>query len=76
MSSEESEVDEDGKTVYAIKRLPWQSQELKKRKKSLDKNHMDSLPALVRRRLNLQKDGGVSLRPKPADCPDWAFKEN
>ena len=76
MSNEESDVDEAGKTVYAVKTLPWQSQDLKKKKKSLDKHHVDSLPALVRRRLYLRKDGGMSLRPKPTDCPDWAFKDD
>ncbi|CAB3994774.1 Hypothetical predicted protein, partial [Paramuricea clavata] len=46
ISSEESDADEEGKTVYTVKTLPWQSQNLKKKKKSLDKHHMESLPAL------------------------------
>ena len=41
MSSEESDTDENGKTVYKVKRLPWRSNELKK-KKSLDKQHLES----------------------------------
>ena len=61
MSSEESETDDEGKTVYAVKTLPWQSQDLKKKKKSLDKHHMESLPSLVRHRLHLRKEGGDSL---------------
>lgn len=69
-------MDEAGKTVYAVKTLSWQSQELKKKKKNLDKHHMDSLPELTRRRLIRRKDGGESLRPKPTDCPDWACKED
>ena len=50
MSSEESETDKEGKTVYTVKTLTWQSQDLKKKKKSLNKHHMESLPLLVRRR--------------------------
>ncbi|CAB3991969.1 Hypothetical predicted protein [Paramuricea clavata] len=76
ISSDESDADEEGKTVYAVKTLPGQSQNLKNKKKSLDKHHMESLPALVRRRLYLRKKGGVSLRPKPTDCPDWACKDD
>ena len=57
MSSEESETDEEGKTIYAVKTLTWQSQ-------------VESLPSLVRRRLHLRKEGGDSLRPKPRNCPD------
>ncbi|CAB4029584.1 Hypothetical predicted protein [Paramuricea clavata] len=76
ISSEESDADEEGKTVYTVKTLPWQSQNLKKKKKSLDKHHMESLPALVRRRLYLRKEGGMSLRPKPTNCPDWACKDD
>lgn len=72
MSSEESDTDENGKGLYKIKTLPWQSQELKKRKKALDKQHKESLPELVRRRLTPKHVGGVSSRSKPEDCPDWA----
>jgi hypothetical protein len=77
MSSEESDTDENGKNVYKVKRLPWQSNALKKRKESLDKQHLKSLPALVKRRLVPRNVGAaVSLRPKPNDCPDWACNED
>jgi hypothetical protein len=51
MSSEESDTDESGTTVYKVKSLSWQSQELTRRKKSLEKHHLDSLSDLTRRRL-------------------------
>jgi hypothetical protein len=75
MSSEESDTDESGTTVYEVKSLSWQSQELKRRKKSLDKHHLDSLSDLTRRRLTARRDGEESVRGKPNYCPDWACKD-
>ncbi|XP_031562827.1 uncharacterized protein LOC116298482 [Actinia tenebrosa] len=75
ISSEESEVEEEEpfKTVaYIVKPLNWESQELKKAKKSLDKHHKDSLPDLVKRRVIPRRNGHPSRRQKPNDCPDWA----
>jgi len=73
MSSEESEVEEDGgRKIYNVKPLSWESQELKKHKKSLDRNHMASLPLLVRQRVAPRKKGNPSMRAKPQSCPDWA----
>ena len=38
MSSEESD-QEDGRLIYALKTVPWESEELKKRKRRLDRIH-------------------------------------
>ncbi|XP_028516291.1 uncharacterized protein LOC110243926 [Exaiptasia diaphana] len=74
MSSEESDL-EDGSPVYLVKPLVWESSDLKKRKRSLDKHHRESLPSLVRRRVIRRKEGPPSLRNKPASCPEWACQQ-
>ena len=38
MSSQESD-QEDGRLVYVVKTVPWESEELKKRKRKLDRIH-------------------------------------
>lgn len=72
MSSEESEVEEDGRRVYVVKPLPWESDELKKKKRSLDREHLSSLSQLVRHRIAPRRKGQPSQRQKPDSCPDWA----
>jgi len=75
VSSEESEAEEEPpyKTIaYVVKPLNWESQELKKAKKSLDKHHKSSLPDLVKRRVTPRRNGYPSQRRKPDNCPDWA----
>ena len=74
MSSEESDTDENGMTIYKVKALSWQSEELKRRKKSPDKHHLDSLSDLTKRRLTARRDGEDSVSVKLNYCPDWACK--
>lgn len=75
MSSEESEQEEEEPhktTAYIVKPLIWESQELKKAKKSLDRHHRDSLPDLVKKRVLPRRTGDPSPKNKPSNCPDWA----
>ena len=48
MSSDESEIDEETRRVkrYVVRGFSWESRELKRAKKKLDRSHQDSLPAL------------------------------
>ena len=53
MSSEESEHESESphKTKqYIVRPLTWQSNELKRFKRRLDKGHLESLPELIRKR--------------------------
>ena len=74
MSSEESEVDEDTLRVkhYVVRGFSWESRELKRAKRKLDKSHQDSLPGLSKRVFLPREPGEPSEKPKPANCPDWA----
>jgi hypothetical protein len=51
MSSDESEVDEETRRVkrYVVRSFSWESRELKRAKKKLDRSHQDSLPGLSKR---------------------------
>ncbi|XP_028416023.1 uncharacterized protein LOC114544620 [Dendronephthya gigantea] len=74
MSSEKSEVDEETNRIkhYKVRKLSWESRELKRTKKKLDKNHKDSLPGLSKRAVTPREEGEPSGKPKPANCPGWA----
>lgn len=73
MSSEESQ-DEDSTVTFILKTIPWESKKLKKRKEKLDKEYQKHHTTRQTKRSvkRVRKDGVVSLRPKPQDCPSWA----
>lgn len=74
MSSDESEVDEETNRVkrYVVRSFAWESRELRRAKKKIDKSHQDSLPGLSRRVFIPREQGEPSDKPRPANCPDWA----
>ena len=76
MSSEESG-EEEGSKVYVIKTIPWESRQLKKRKRKLDKVYSKTVSKRSKQRLvrRVRRDGVHSSVPKPEDCPDWACVE-
>ena len=72
MSSEESE-QEDGKLVYVVKTIPWESEDLKKRKRKLDRIHKKNQSKCSQDRAvkRVRKEGALSLLDRPEDCPNW-----
>ena len=75
MSSEESEHESEPphKTKqYIVRPLTWQSNELKRFKRRLDKGHLESLPELIRKRTLPRTVGTPSSRGMPDNCPEWA----
>ena len=75
ISSEESDYEPEpphSRCGYVIRPLSWESDRLKKVKRSLDKQHERGLPELVRKRVLKRSVGPPSDRPKPDNCPDWA----
>ena len=73
MSSEESENEEDDQVIYVVKTIPWESEKLEKRKKRLDKEYNKTQTKCQNKRsVKRVRREGVSSRPKPEDCPDWA----
>jgi hypothetical protein len=74
MSSEESEIDEESQKVrhYNVRKLSWESRELRRSKRKLDKCHSESLPGLSKRIVVPRQEGDASARSKPPTCPDWA----
>ncbi|KAJ7388999.1 hypothetical protein OS493_034388 [Desmophyllum pertusum] len=73
MSSEESSIEDDS-AVYVIKTIPWESSQLKKRKRKLDKAYEKSSGKRSKQRSvkRVRKDEIISLREKPDNCPKWA----
>ena len=75
MSSEESEQEclSPHRTInYVVRPLPWQSNELKKIKRRLDRGYNDGLSELMKKRTLPRSVGEPSSRGKPSDCPEWA----
>ena len=73
MSSEESDT-EDGKIVYVIKTIPWESNALKRKKKILDKIYKKGQSKRSQERAvkRVRREGALSLHEKPDNCPKWA----
>ena len=77
MSSEESEQEclSPHRTInYVVRPLPWQSNELKKIKKRLDRGYNDGLSELVKKRTLPRSVGEPSSRRKPSDCPELGVR--
>jgi hypothetical protein len=76
MSSDESEMDEKthghGVKQYNLRKFTWESGDLQRSKRKLDKSHQDSLLGLSKRVLIPREQRKPSSTPKPANCPDWA----
>ena len=81
MSSEESccEDDENGSSRvvrYAVKRLSWESRQLRKMKKKLDKAYKKRLTKrAIERILPRIEAEENSQRQPPTEFPQWALKE-
>jgi len=81
MSSEESccEDDENGNSRvvrYAVKRLSWESRQLRKMKKKLDKAYKKRLTKrAIERILPRIEAEETSERQSPTEFPQWALKE-
>lgn len=79
MSSEESTYEEDGNghrklTQYRVRRLTWESRELKKIKKKLDKVYSKRLTKRAKDRVIKRVDATEpSDREAPDDIPEWAL---
>ena len=79
MSREESEHERESphKTKqYIVRPLTWQSNELKRFKKKLDKGHLDSLPELIKKRTLPRSVGAPSSRGMPDNCPEWGCNQS
>jgi len=77
MSSEDSdmETDDQGRqrlTGYRVKKLPWESNKLKKIKKKLDRAYCSSLTRRARDRVLPRREAARSQRAAPDNLPDWA----
>ncbi|XP_013412708.1 uncharacterized protein LOC106175311 [Lingula anatina] len=69
MSSDEE--NEFGERV--VKEIQWESQKLHRYKKKLDNIYRKYQPERTRKMTTVPKrDGGLSDREKPQDCPPWA----
>ena len=65
------------KKLY-IKTVPWESKDLKTLKSELDKEYTSRQTSHCRRRefQRERRPKDVSSRPKPNNCPSWAFRED
>jgi hypothetical protein len=74
MSSDESEMDEKthGVKQYNLRKFTWESRELRRAKRKIDKSHQDSLLGLSKRALIPREQRKPSSTPKPANRPDCA----
>lgn len=81
MSSEESccENDENGNAKvmkYAVKKLSWESRQLRKMKKKLDKAYQKRLTKRAKERILPRiEPEEKSERQSPTEFPQWALKE-
>lgn len=79
MSSEESAYEEDDNgnrklTEYRVKRLSWESRELKKIKRKLDKAYANRLTKRAKDRVVKRVDATEpSDREAPENLPEWAL---
>ena len=73
MSTEESS-NEDDQLSYIVKKVAWESERLRKRKKILDKTHEKTQSKRSRQRFvkRVRQERIISDRPKPDNCPEWA----
>ncbi|PAA81624.1 hypothetical protein BOX15_Mlig022797g1 [Macrostomum lignano] len=60
-----------------VRELPWESAEMAEMKRQLDTAYLDSC-ATAKQSEQLRRvargTGCLSVRPPPADCPDWAIR--
>ena len=73
ISSEDTDMNEDGKFVYTVKDLAWESRKLTKRKKVLDKFYAGQHSKHGRNHSIKRLCGEMlSARQHPDDFPAWA----
>ena len=80
MSSEESDMEEDGenggvirKRGFKVKRLQWERKKLRNMKKQLDDEYLAGLSVHARAMMQPRSPGPVSDRAAP-DGPSWAVR--
>ena len=71
MSSEDTDIDQAGKSVYSVKELSWESRKLIKRKKAFDKFYVGQQSKRTRDR-SIKRGSMLANRDKPEDFPEWA----
>ena len=75
MSSEESDVDEEGKEILIVHQIPWLSDTVNTFKRTLDAQALKLKSPQSVRQMKKRIEGRQSSRPPPAaGCyPDWIF---
>ena len=75
MSSDESEVEEDGTEVLVNHRLPWLTDVVEEFKQALDAETLQGKTQQALRQTKTRKRGAPSARPQPAKSlfPSWMF---
>ena len=73
MSSEDTDIDEAGKSANSVKELSWESRMLIKRKKAFDKFYVGQQSKRTRdRSIKRVRGSMLANRDMPEDCPEWA----
>ena len=80
MSSEESDVDEEGEGITVVHLLVWRSKYCSSMFSKIDKYSYSFKSAFGRRQTKRRKYGSPSSRPLPpgvrSSIPEWAVEEN
>ena len=79
MSSDESEIEEDGTDVIVNHKLPWLTDVVEDFKQMLDAETLQGKTQQALRQTKNRKTGAASTRPEPTDksyLPSWIFIEN
>jgi len=75
MSSEESDLDEEGKEILIVHQIPWLSDTVNTFKHTLDTQALKLKSPQSIRQMKKRIEGNLSSRPPPApgSYPDWIF---
>lgn len=78
MSSEESDMDEDGEEIVTVHPLPWRSEYCTRMFGKIDKFVTHHRTPQGRRQMKQRKIGASSTRSPPAEgeLPDWSVELN
>lgn len=76
MSSEDEEEDADGRQIFVVRPLPWQTPDFVRIKEQLDRKFVRSMSQRSRRQFLPRAEGDPSTRPRPQKMNDsiaWAI---
>ena len=79
MSSDESEIEEDGTDVIVYHRLPWLTDVMEDFKQMLDTETLQGITQQALHQTKSRKTGAPSTRPEPTEKshpPSWIFIDN